>query len=383
MYVYYPNSVFLPQGSSVERNSSATKRSDGTVVEYDTRTVFFDLFFNANTRCLQGIGPSLLNLKDELLPLQLMVDDRCIDFRLQDNRALIFLESQALEENKGNKIQVTLRFKTFERTMTIECGQNVCGWQFTDEEPRVSMSTLQKNNRLIWIKDWILWHSRLYGVKRVILYDNGSDDQEGLSRMLRTVEPEVEVILVHWPFPYGKAPYKFTHTGQLNHCRMMLLSEQHVLTRLNYCINLDIDEYLVVPSGQGLVDYLDSKLDSPFISAVNLKEMQVPNILPDGCSWSSARCFDYKYRFRRFGNNPTSNPAFDSHHMAVNRHLGKYIYRVDSNLFNATHTITKLSRKPTKSDFIGFFCHNLKKKIKRRMFSLKHKLRFRDVGGPY
>ena len=386
MYVYYPNPVYLPQESSIERIPTAIKRSDGTVVQCDTKTVFFDFFFNPFSNCLHGIGPALLNLKEILLPFQLIVGSRNIDFQLRDNNKLIFLQSQALDENNATDIQVTLRFKTFERNLTIARRTDACRWIFTEKRTRLSISTIQKNNRLVWIKDWILWHSRIYGVKRVILYDNGSDDQDGLLKMLNTVDAEVDIVLVHWPFIFGASPYDSAQAGQLNHCRMLLLTEQSESKGLNYCINLDIDEYLVCPTPhqcQRLVDYLDSKLDSPFVSAVHLKEMQIPNILPEGCSQICARCFDYKYRFRKFGNNPSLNPAFVNHRKPVNPHFGKYIYRVDSNLFNECHSISKLSRKPTIGTITGFYWHKLKKKIKRRVYSFKNWLRYRDLGGVY
>ena len=44
----------------------------------------------------------------------------------------------------------------------------------------LTISTLQKDNPLIWIADWLKWHHREHGVGRAVLYDNGSSNRDEL-----------------------------------------------------------------------------------------------------------------------------------------------------------------------------------------------------------
>jgi len=68
-------------------------------------------------------------------------------------------------------VQLSFHFNLFEKV--VEISQNhppVRG----NEENLLTLVTLQKDNPLQWIKDWIRWHNHMHGVGRLILYDNGS-----------------------------------------------------------------------------------------------------------------------------------------------------------------------------------------------------------------
>ena len=53
------------------------------------------------------------------------------------------------------------------------------------DEVLLTLSTVQKNNKLKWIKDWIEYYKEVHGVDRVILYDNASEYQSTLEQELK------------------------------------------------------------------------------------------------------------------------------------------------------------------------------------------------------
>ena len=196
------------------------------------------------------------------------------------------------------------------------------------DENLLTISALQKDNHFTWIRDWILWHRRLHKVGRVVLYDNGSEEQNILIEQLKSLEPEVQLIFVNWPFPYGIQPYKFAQNGSLNHCRLKFAIPGA------YCINLDVDEYLTNLSNDNIVKFLNSKLDSQGACAAHIKELRVPNIA-DKNRTDVARCFCFPYRYQIFGNRPVN----EIKGKRGNSHYMKYIYRFGNNHYNDVHEI--------------------------------------------
>ena len=97
------------------------------------------------------------------------------------------------------------------------------------------------------------WHHRLHGVSRVVLYDNASDNRENLAAALTRMDEAIDVVLVDWPFPYGlrRSPDdRFCQIGAQNHYLRRFGSADA------WCLNLDIDEYLVVSGNKSFNHYL-------------------------------------------------------------------------------------------------------------------------------
>ncbi len=285
LYIYRPNSVFLPTESQVKRiyPSSPSLYIEGN--ELDTRTIFYDIFIDHQTGCLRGIGPALLNLKNEILPLDILVENRRISFSIIEVGRLVFLQSERPINNFTDDVSLVLKFKNFTSSVYLSSLKDKIR-SSSDKSSRLTISTLQKDNPIIWIEDWIRWHCRLYGVKRVVLYDNGSQDQQILITKLRNLEPEVEVVLVHWEFPYGH-PYNYVQVASLNHCRIYFHpNDKGTSSEKDYCINLDIDEYLVSPHRDHLLVYLDSIFRSNFLQSVVVEQVPVTSILPENSDFS-------------------------------------------------------------------------------------------------
>ena len=334
MLVYKPNSVVLSENLRIERQFPEVEKLKGKNVRLDTKTIFYDFFHDPKTNRLHGIGPRLLNLKSEIFPLRVYVGYKNVQFRLYEIERLIFFESDTILiganglTGSPEKINVKLQFNNFEHVMEIDLEWEKQNLTQNIDVP-LTISTQQKDNYFVWISDWILWHRRLHDVRRVVIYDNGSKDQNVLIEQLESLEPEVQIIFVHWPFPHGLDPYNFTQRGSLNHCRMKFSIPG------GYCINLDIDEYLVSLIDQNLVEYLDSNLEFPSQGVAHLKEMRVPNIVNFRTQDFVPRCFDFIYRFQKFGNKPIHYGNSKSNNVQYR----KYIYRFDGGWYNDVHLV--------------------------------------------
>ncbi len=319
MYIYNPNFVKLPAEFLPRRKIKYTKNYNVLdKSKEDVDTVFYDVFISSLTKKLLFIGPALYNLKRELCPIKVYINGEKIKLRYFQIERLFFLESKPLRSEQLDQPIVHCEFKNF--THTLHLAQDNQSIELCSKIP-LTISTLQKDNCIEWISDWILWHRRLLGIKRVILYDNGSSNINQLIEFLPTLEPEVQIVLVHWDFPHGLPPYKSAQHGSLNHCRLRFPVAK------GYCINLDLDEYLVNMTDESLTDYLRRSIGYPSPGAVIFKPRIIPNTIPENID-RVPRCFDYQYRL---------SPQSQEHKDIESGRWFKYAYSYENIGYNAPH----------------------------------------------
>lgn len=122
--------------------------------------------------------------------------------------------------------------------------------------------TLSRNNAPRWIEDWIRFYAAEHGADAVLLYDNASTAYSGadLQARLRAAFPELPIVVVDWPFPYGpqggaagavngvEAPWDsdFCQTGSLQHARFRFLLQARSV------LNVDIDELVLSDRGRSI-----------------------------------------------------------------------------------------------------------------------------------
>ncbi len=263
--IYHPQAVYLPRDAGVERQPTVTAgRPDqlpGAEKHYrcDSHTLFYDMFFNAGE--LVCLGPSFANLGR---PTAVYCDgQRVPSIREYDGKPMHFqnrpeiigrapaelrLKIPAPEERE----QLDLRFCFRDFEISVSC--DVQRARSLSLPPKnLALVAFNRNNPIEWIKDWCTWHHREHGVQRIVFYDNGSRYFSALGKEFARLDEELEIILVHWPFPFGSLvnPWnKFCQTGALNHFRLF----PGVGTR--WGINLDIDEYLHSEADQSLAEWL-------------------------------------------------------------------------------------------------------------------------------
>lgn len=231
------NSLILPPDYKELRRPEINQRNKGRgpleafdLIQFDDRTVFYDVFFNGDGSRLYAIGPPFSNLGKYMKNLRLTVNGEKIKFRLQIlPRKLICLEAKLKCQIKEINT-VNISFEDFDWSRDIP----FCRIEKTIP---LALTTMQKDNQIHWILDWIRYYEKAFGVDQFIIYDNFSEYQAQLIDVL----PD-NVLVVHWNYPLGptnSSTNKFLHTGQINHSRLRF---EEVDTFLNF----DIDELLVV-----------------------------------------------------------------------------------------------------------------------------------------
>jgi hypothetical protein len=233
------NPVILPEGFPEFRRPRClvNKEDWGSAsleeldqVGFDTRTVFYDVFVNASGDRLIAIGPPFLNLGAYFNDMRLSVNGQPIDYYISKlERGLVLIEAN-LQGMKCGAYDIVVSIEGCEWALKLD--------RSPAESPiTLGLTTLQKDNELHWMLDWIEYYEKELGVEKVFLYDNNSAYQEKLLELL----PD-SVVVVPWNFPFGVTNNnrnKYLHAGQLNHCRLRF-------EQVNTFFNFDIDELLVI-----------------------------------------------------------------------------------------------------------------------------------------
>ena len=255
--IYRPTPVLIPEDSACRRDFLSRENTvdnvplaDADYHEYDSRTIFYDVFRCDNDRKVVAIGPPPVNLRNELEKLKITCDGLTLSHHKQEYRRFYVLDLTCDQTtNAGENLPLRFSFPTFD--VEIEVPPPLPS--SSAEAPHLSMVTLQRNNPLPWILDWCRWHHRLHGVSRLVLYDNASDNRDDLAAALARMDEAIDVVFVDWPFPYGPGrSYKnrFCQTGAQNHYLLRFGSADA------WCLVLDIDECLVVGGKEAFKQYL-------------------------------------------------------------------------------------------------------------------------------
>ncbi len=259
---YFPQPVLLPD--KIQRNirSHRVDMGDGELTErekrqqYDSKTLFYDMFLTDNERHLVCIGPPLLNLGD---PLSISCLDRPLKFSITKMRKghaiikLFIIRIKIPFSIQDNKLTLRFRFTHFNLTVSY-FRQPIMPM----EKTKLTLATMQKDYPILWIQDWCRWHRRVHDVKRIVIYDNGSKNFMALKHSLSQLDEDIEILLVHWSFPFGPTrshDNQYSQEGGVNHCHLLFCAK-----RTRWFTFLDLDEYLYVEGEKPLIDYLKFKV---------------------------------------------------------------------------------------------------------------------------
>ena len=334
--IYYPRSFSLPP--NVEREFVWDKSNIDYIpltqedwLQYDSKTLFYDVFLAANEEILICIGPPFVNIGPPLsikhkgqnlnFTMPFLADKRITSQKYITVITVIYIYLKGIQRH--DTLNITMKFKDFD--IDIPCPLSSTP---LDKKVNLMLAAMQKDNPLVWIKDWCQWHGRVHGVQRIIIYDNGSSVEYSIKKLSKELaELDVEILLVHWPFPFGTHQSwqnRFAHSGAFNHCWLFW-------GHLNrWCINMDIDEYLYLESSSSLQEYLRQRYYAPMIyldSYLALSEKKRMKRL--------LRSFDCTLRYPRMRNNnlkyiyQPGRVLYSHHHGAINKvdNFSKWKYR--------------------------------------------------------
>ena len=114
------------------------------------------------------------------------------------------------------------------------------------------MVTLQRDNPIEWIEQWMDYHYRVHGIDGFLIYDNASNTYTVGELDHRLSRDYLKLKIIPWPYPYGPqgsdyAPWDSDY-GQ--YC-MLEHAKYRYLSNASMVLNNDIDE-LIVTKGPSL-----------------------------------------------------------------------------------------------------------------------------------
>ena len=312
---YAPQAVFVPDGAHVERSFAGYEISDEVRALCDRTTIFCDVLRPANSREVVCIGPPF---SDFGYPHTVRLLGRRRRFVVEESpwgprrmSILRVLGTSDVSSADNPDVGLQVDFPAFGIDVRVRLPRTV---------PRahiaLTLATMNKDNELQWLEDWCNWHHRAHGVGRFVIYDNGSADRDDVyAELVRRVKGP-EFIVVDWDYPYGPPkPHelKFAQTVALNHCRLLFGPYT------DWCINLDVDEYLFNAGSRSLASQL-GRMRKPHVHLPSY-------IVPMAVDNRPRRCFDSPFR--------SADLEFKS---------GKYVYRAAGAAFNDVHGVVPRRR---------------------------------------
>jgi hypothetical protein len=124
--------------------------------------------------------------------------------------------------------------------------------------------TMQRDNDLAWIVDWLRYYVRAHGATAVVIADNASTrySPADLLRTIGGVEGISQAAVVSVPFRYGPR-HKFARLSKGRYLQMSVQNaiRDMLLGAARAVISVDIDEIVVSRSGRSVFDVVAS---SPF-----------------------------------------------------------------------------------------------------------------------
>ncbi len=231
-------------GSGLKRQSKLYPNNQPRDYEaaFDADTLWYDAI-QMRGGAVQLICPKLNNLTSSVRSAKWWIDERptsLIRIRFYHRYDVIFLRASSWRVK-----QVTVMIGSWR-------GQsNVAQPQLQLFAGLNTVLTIQKNNRLDWITDFLRYHTHHHGLQGAILMDNGSTlySPQSLQEILCQASLEATLV-VSAPFKYGphvqrlkKAVYeeKYLQCALLNIVRLRYLSKARAV------LNCDIDELAHTP----------------------------------------------------------------------------------------------------------------------------------------
>lgn len=225
--------------------------------KYDDRTLFYDAIPSGKKLILPG--PPLLNLKQ-------LIDTRYFTLNGHHPTQIV---TQTLERAQytelifsdpvppGARLQLSTPLT---QTIDVQVQSNT---NDALNDAKVLM-TMQKDEELDWIQDWITYYSKLHSCDSVLIFDNNST-KYGVDDIAEAIQSNSQIetaIIVKWPFKYGPQGGAWVGTQaqwDSDFCQIgaFQTARYRFLSNVAGMINADIDELLVPLSHMTVFDALD------------------------------------------------------------------------------------------------------------------------------
>ena len=244
------SAVFLPGGGELARLPRAPGRTRPSRFheKFEDRALFYDCFWHHDGADILLIGPPPLNLKPhyEAATYSASPSGKKLDANYFTSRSTM---TSRLSGVPAGTTHVALEFagRDYEIAIQPSLVKQLAGNRI--------LFTMNKDNDLGWITDWVHYHVATHRTDTIVLFDNGST-RYGLNELEATlgIIPGLEnIVLFSWPYRYGWRDSKVLkhHYWPLF---LQISAMSVVLRRLGMdaqaILNCDIDE-LVAPVANG------------------------------------------------------------------------------------------------------------------------------------
>ncbi|MEM8592222.1 MAG: hypothetical protein AAGF13_06810 [Pseudomonadota bacterium] len=216
---------------------------------YDFHTFCYDCFYQSSANEVWLLCPRLINFQILLPNLTFAIDGA------EHKRVKVEHLSRAsiirLKAVRKRPESVSFKHPLFAGELAVN------GEEFERFEGTNAVFSINKNNELEWIKDWLRYYVRAHRGNAVILCDNASTDYtaQELADAMASVEGIQAAAVIPCPFPFGPNAEGRANTDSLFLQRSMgELIRRRFLGRARAVLNVDIDELFYSRSGRSIFD---------------------------------------------------------------------------------------------------------------------------------
>ena len=254
-----PKTFVLPMSSHVfdrshpslmrDRLGAFKERAGNYDDRYDFDTFIYDCFYRADVNEVWLLGPKMVNLELLLADMTFSVDGR------EHGRWRVDHQSRtSIIRLKGLKQKPEMVAFTHPRASGSFAVNDCLFDMFAGTN---AVFSINKDNRLEWIQDWLRFYVRAHGGNAVALCDNASETYslDELCAAIDAVEGIDKAVVLSCPFPFGPNAEKKVNTDSLFLQRSMgELIRQRLFGQCRAVLSVDIDELFFSWSGQSVFD---------------------------------------------------------------------------------------------------------------------------------
>lgn len=242
----------LSAGNAARRipRAPGRQRSEAFTRAFDTKTLFYDCFWDADGTRVLLVGPPPYGLPYAAATFTARPSGNRLRVRFWPSLSTMITELPAAPKDT-TAIEVTLAGET----MLLPVQPSAC----TDLAGSRLLFTINKDNDLAWIREWASYHTRLHGTDAIVLFDNASTryDAAELHGVLASIPGLTHVGVQRWPQSFG--PYDAALKANPYWGRFLQIASMSVLLR-RYgeraygLLDCDIDELAGTRSGASIYD---------------------------------------------------------------------------------------------------------------------------------
>ncbi|WP_027834224.1 hypothetical protein [Maritalea myrionectae] len=251
--VNQPNPVFLASNGGLTRQPDRPDlaRAGDFWEGFDRFGLFYDVFRDANGKRVWFVGPDPKNLLDDL-----------VNCRVEGIQSGHIGQLKLVKSHENIAGYLELPEVDHQFALTI-AGQRIVGDIGANHCERFQgkrvLLTMNQDNDLQWIEDWVKFYVKEHGADSVCIFDNNSSiyDPEDLSAYLTNIEGISSVQVVEWPFIYGvidKVGQDHGLNPNVSFAQPPMFPAFHLRFGLRAAsiLNVDIDELILSSSGKSI-----------------------------------------------------------------------------------------------------------------------------------